>query len=121
MVRSVGALLRSWLDAFDAHAMQSALWGDADNEVCAARSCKEMQQFVAAVTKDQRTVVSSQTGWPGVDAMSSADRRGLARIHTRMHARLLSFKAHLHESPAERWPRERPGARGRQGAHTSFE
>ena len=50
------AVLRSWLDAFDAHAMQSALWGDADNEVYAAGSCKETQRLAAAVTDDHPTV-----------------------------------------------------------------
>ena len=40
-----------WLDAFDAHAMQSALWGDADNELGAARICKGNAVLVAAVTE----------------------------------------------------------------------
>ena len=31
-----------WLDAFDAHSMQSALWGDADNEMSLQEAAKTL-------------------------------------------------------------------------------
>ena len=67
------AVLRSWLDAFDAHAMQSALWGDADNEVCAARICKGNAALAAAVLENHPTVCFESNLADGSRSISSAE------------------------------------------------